>query len=502
MPERDFDLIVIGSGPGGQKAAIQASKLGRRVAVIERRERVGGVSIHTGTVPSKTLREAVLELLKRRNIEMMTSGGPNEEWEMVGAAYLRDRAARVVAAEATVVRDQFRRNRVTLLYGQASFVDPHTVEVRDGRATAPRYTADEVIVAVGTVPARPAGIPFDERRVLDSDGILEIHARVPRTMTVVGAGVIGVEYASIFAALGTRVTLVDQRPGLLSFADGEITEALQYLLRRRGVTFRFGEAVTGVERHGDLVMTTLQSGKRIPSDMVLYAIGRQGATDRLALDRAGLEPDRRGPIETDQCGRTAVEHIYAVGDVAGPPGLAATAFEEGRVAALVACGEEVNPMPELVPTCVYAIPELAMVGRTEEELTEASVPYVTGVARWNELARGLISGDEDGMLKILVSTEDRSLLGVHVLGTGAGDLVHVGQALLLRPAALDFLVSAVFNYPTFAESYKVAALDAMNRMRVLGLVDAAEEAAASPVPDAASNGHDRDVPMFVQRGGD
>ena len=491
MEERDFDLIVIGSGPSGQKAAIQAAKLGRSVAVIERRERVGGVSIHTGTVPSKTLREAVLELLKRRNIELMTSGGPTEEWEVIGATYLRDRAARVVAAEATVVRDQFRRNRVTLLYGEASFVDPHTIEVRDARASAQHYTAGRVVIAVGTTPSRPPSVPFDGSHVLDSDDILEIHSSVPRTMTVVGAGVIGVEYASIFAALGTRVTLVDQRPGLLSFADAEIAEALQYLLRRRGVTFRFGEAVTEVTRRGHLVLTTLASGKRIPADMVLYAIGRQGVTDRLRVNRAGLDTDKRGRIQADSCGRTAVPHIYAVGDVAGGMGLAATAFEQGRVAGLLTSGQAVDPMPELVPTGVYAIPELAMVGRTEEQLTEAAVPYVAGVARWNELARGLISGDEDGMLKLLVSTDDRALLGVHVLGTGATDLVHIGQALLGRPAALDFLVSAVFNYPTFAESYKVAALDAANRMRVLGMVDATEEAAATPAPPA-------DAPQFTR----
>jgi NAD(P) transhydrogenase len=390
-----------------------------------------------------------------------------------------------------VVRDQFRRNRVTVLYGEASFADPHTLEVRDARASVQRYTAEHIVVAVGTEPAHPGGIPFDGRRVVDSDDILQIESRVPRTMTVVGAGVIGVEYASIFAALGTRVTLVDQRPGLLSFADAELSEALQYLLRRRGVTFRFGEAVTEVARRGELVVTTLASGKRIPADSVLYAIGRQGVTDRLGVERAGLETDKRGRIHADACGRTAVPHIYAVGDVAGGLGLAATAFEQGRVAGLLACGQEVEPMPELVPTGVYAIPELAMVGRTEEQLTEASVPYVAGVARWNELARGLMSGDEDGMLKLLISTDDRALLGVHVLGTGATDLVHIGQALLGRPGGLDFLVSGVFNYPTFAESYKVAALDAMNRMRVLGLVDAGEEAAAAP---ARSDG----TPRFVR----
>ncbi|HEX8102682.1 MAG TPA: Si-specific NAD(P)(+) transhydrogenase [Solirubrobacteraceae bacterium] len=478
--EFDFDLIVIGSGPSGQKAAIQAAKLGRRVAVVERRERVGGVSIHTGTIPSKTLRQAVLELRDRRRIDLTASAPPMDEWEAVGAAYLRDRAARVVAAETAVVRDQLRRNRVNLLYGSGRFTGPQAIEVDDGRTTPHTYTAQEIVIAVGTVPARPPDVDFDDPDIMDSDEILS-RAGVPRTLAVVGAGVIGVEYASMFAVLGSKVTLIDQRPRLLTFADGEITEALQYLLRRAGVTFRLSEQVTGVERRDGQIVTSLASGKQIPCEAVLFANGRQGATADLHLEGAGLEPDKRGRLEVDECGRTAVDTVFAVGDVAqGSQGLAATAFEQGRQAGLVASGQSAELMPELIPTGVYAIPELGMVGRTEESLTEASVPYVTGVARWNELARGLITGDEDGMLKILVSPENRALLGVHVLGTGAADLVHIGQALLGRPGGVDFLVSAVFNYPTFAESYKVAALDALNRMRLLGLVEPDGE----PVPEA------------------
>jgi NAD(P) transhydrogenase len=485
--ERDFDLIVIGSGPSGQKAAIQAAKLGARVAVVERRERVGGVSIHTGTIPSKTLREAVLDLRKRRAIDLSHNASPAQELESLGAAYLRDRAARVVAAETAVVRDQLRRNDVTLLVGSAAFADEHTIELDDGYGTPVPHRAEELVIAVGTTPAHPPGVPFDDPGVLDSDGILEHHVRIPKSLTVVGAGVIGVEYASMFAVLGARVTLVDKRPRLLAFADGEIVEALQYLLRRSGVTFRFGEEVTGVERKGDMLLTTLASGKKLPSDVTLFAAGRQGATKALRLERAGLEADKRGRLEVDELGRTAVRHIFAVGDVVtGSHSLAATAFEQGRLAGLVSRGQPAHLMPELVPTGVYAIPELGMVGRTEEELTEASVPYVTGVARWSELARGLISGDEEGMLKLIVAPEDRSLLGVHVLGTGAADLVHVGQALLGRPEGVDFLVSAVFNYPTFAESYKVAALDVLNRMRVLGMLEQRESGEAStPAPEDA-----------------
>jgi NAD(P) transhydrogenase len=286
-------------------------------------------------------------------------------------------------------------------------------------------------------------------------------------MTVVGAGVIGVEYASMFAAVGTRVTLVDARDSLLPFVDREITTALTYLLRRRNVRFRFNEKVTAVERRGDRVITHLESGKEIPSHTLRYATGRQGAVDGHALAKAGLEADKRGRLVVDAEYRTPVPHIFAVGDVAGPPGLAATSMEQGRIAALAAFGEPVMQMPELVPTGIYSIPEISFVGKTEEELTEAAVPYVVGVSWYRELAKALMMRDEDGMLKILVSREDCSLLGVHVIGQQATDLVHIGQALIGRPGALDFLVSAVFNYPTLAEAYKVAGLDAMNRMRDL-----------------------------------
>jgi NAD(P) transhydrogenase len=471
----DLDLLVIGSGPSGQKAAIQAAKLGKRVAVVERRERLGGVSIHTGTIPSKTLREAVLEEVARRAFDAAPSGIIDREArERAAVEFLMDRTARVVATEAQVVREQFRRNGVAVLLGRAEFVDEHRVRVDDG-STEVELEAEQIVIAVGTVPARPAGVDFDDRRVIDSDGILKLEQRVPRTMTVVGAGVIGIEYASMFAALGTKVTVVDGRPRLLGFLDAEIAEALQFLLRRRSVTFRFGEKVESVELHDGGAVTHLASGKRLPSDTVLYASGRQGAVAGLGLERIGLEPNKRGQIPTDDAYRTKLPHIFAVGDVAGPPGLAATAFEQGRHAARHAFGDAPQQHPELVPTGVYAIPEVGMVGRTEEELTEAAVPYVPGIARFSELARGVMTGDEDGMLKILVSPEDRTLLGVHALGTNAADLVHIGQAAMAGGASVDFLVDAVFNYPTFAESYKVAALDAVNRLSLLP--------AAEPEPD-------------------
>jgi NAD(P) transhydrogenase len=336
--------------------------------------------------------------------------------------------------------------------------------VRIGDSDEP-IRAGQIVIAVGTRPARPGSVAFDDHTVIDSDGLLKMEHRVPRSMTVVGAGVIGVEYASMFGALGTKVTVVDKRERVLQFLDGEIGEAFQYLLRRRNVTIRLREAVAGVDTTaGGSPRVRLESGKEIVSETVLYAVGRQGDTDGLGLAAAGLEPDKRGRLPVDETYRTSVPHIFAVGDVAGG-GLAATAMEQGRIAALHAFGEPVAELPELVPTGVYAIPEIGMVGRTEEELTDAAVPYVPGIARWRELARGLMTGDEDGMLKLLVSPADGRLLGVHVIGTGATDLVHIGQAVMGGDAGIDFLVTAVFNYPTFAESYKVAALDAANRIR-------------------------------------
>ena len=464
----DLDLLVIGSGPGGQRAAIQAAKLGKRVGVAERRDRIGGVSIHTGTIPSKTLRQSILEALASRGADLPDPLHADRA-ESGAVGLLRDRTAQVIASETAVVREQFRRNGVGLLMGEASFQDDHTIRITDpdGDVADLTVTAEHVVIAVGTRPARPAGVDFDEHRVIDSDGVLHLEHPIPRTMTIVGAGVIGVEYTSMFAAMGVHVTLVDARDRLLPYLDRDIGVALQFLLRRRNVTFRFGEEVTSVERHGDRVITQLRSGKQIASRTLLYATGRQGDTETLALDRAGLEADRRGRVAVDADYRTAVPHIFAVGDVAGAPGLAATSMEQGRIAALAAFGEPVTHLSELVPTGIYAIPEISYVGRTEEELTEAEVPYVVGVAWWRELAKAMMMREEDGLLKILVSPEDGRLLGVHVIGAQATDLIHIGQALMDREGALDFLVTAVFNYPTLAEAYKVAGLDALNRMRDL-----------------------------------
>jgi NAD(P) transhydrogenase len=348
-----------------------------------------------------------------------------------------------------------------MLEGSARFVDAHTLAV-SGLADR-RVSAERVVIATGTRPARPPAVEFDDRTILDSDGLLQLD-RVPGSVVVVGAGVIGIEYASMFAALGAKVTVVEKRARLLDFCDAQITEGLQYHLRDLGVVFRFGEEVTAVERHDGAALTHLASGKRVAADVVLYAAGRQGETEELELANAGLEADERGRISVGADYRTAVEHIYAAGDVIGWPSLAATSMEQGRLAAAHAFGHEAALMSELLPIGIYTIPEISFVGRTEEELTDAAIPYEVGISRYRELARGQILGDAYGILKLLVSPEDRRVLGVHVLGTNATELVHIGQAVMGFRGTVDYLVDAVFNYPTLAESYKVAALDAKNKL--------------------------------------
>jgi NAD(P) transhydrogenase len=464
----NYDLAVIGSGPGGQRAAVAAAKLGFRVAVIERRREVGGVCVHTGTIPSKTIREAVLYLSGLRARSFYGSSYRVKRDVTVDDLALPTR--QVVAREAEVVSDQLTRNLVDVYTGTASFVDAHTLQIRD-EASGQRITADKVVIACGTRPARPASVAFDGRHVVDSDELLRLE-RIPRSIVVVGAGVIGLEYASMLAALGVEVTVVERGERMLDFVDIEVVEALQYHLRELGVVFRLGEHVDAVETHASGALCVLQSGKVIAAGMVLYSAGRQGATDTLELGNAGLEADGRGRVVVDEHYRTAVDHIYAVGDVIGFPALAATSMDQGRLAAHHAFGEPAHSMPALVPIGIYTIPEISYVGRTEAELTAAAVPYEVGVARYRELARGQIMGDTQGLLKLLVHQHDHTLLGVHIFGSNATELVHIGQAVMGGGATVDYLLDAVFNYPTLAEAYKVAALDAANRLRAVERVSA------------------------------
>jgi NAD(P) transhydrogenase len=464
----DYDLLVLGSGPSGQKAAIAATKLGRRVGIIDRRDMIGGVCINTGTVPSKTLREAVLYLtgLSQRDLY----GSSYRVKEEITVADLGARTQHVISRQTDVIRNQLSRNHVAMITGTGRFADAHALWVDSGDGRESRVTADKIIIAAGTRPARPDSVDFDDRTIVDSDGVINLEA-VPRSMVVVGAGVIGMEYASMFAALGTKVTVVERRPQMLDFCDDEIIESLKYHLRDLSVSFRFGEEVASVERHQTAALCILKSGKKIVADTVMYSAGRQGQTDDLALEAAGLEADKRGRIKVDSNFRTAVDNIYAVGDVIGFPALASTSMEQGRLAAHHACGEPTRDMHALQPIGIYTIPEISFVGKTEEELTDANTPFEVGVARYRELARGQIVGDSYGMLKLLVSPDDGRLLGVHVFGTGATEIVHIGQAVMGCGGTVDYLVDTVFNYPTLSEAYKVAALDASNKIRNITRID-------------------------------
>ena len=461
--------MVLGSGPGGQKAAIAAAKLGRRVAVVEKRNMIGGVCINTGTIPSKTLREAVLYLTGLNQRELY--GASYRVKEEITVADLGMRTQHVIGREIQVIRSQLARNHVTVLQGTGRFLDPHTIGITGEGQEEKKVTADKIVIATGTSPARPGSVEFDDKTIIDSDAILRLD-RIPETLVVVGAGVIGIEYASMFAALGTKVTVVERRDRMLEFCDLEIVEALKYHLRDLAVTFRFGENVAAVERRPRGALTLLESGKIIPADCVMYSAGRQGKTAELCLEAAGLTADDRGRIKVDENFVTEVPHIYAVGDVIGFPALAATSMEQGRLAAQHACGEPAGDLAELPPIGIYTIPEISFVGRSEDELTRDKVPFEVGVSRYRELARGQIIGDSYGMLKLLVSPETRRLLGVHVFGTGATELVHIGQTVMGCGGTIDYLVNAVFNYPTLAESYKVAALDAMNKMRTVARLTA------------------------------
>ncbi len=466
MLDAMYDLIVVGSGPAGQRAAIQAAKLNKRVAVVERTTVLGGICINVGTIPSKTLREAVLYLSGYR------------EHGIYGAAYtvkqnitmddLLFRTDHVVRHEIDVVRHQLARNRVDILNAEASFVDPHTLRLRfDADRSVREITAAHVIIATGTEATRDEHIPFDDRRICSSDTILQLK-RLPRSLTVVGAGVIGIEYASLFATLGVRVTVIDKRTRLLPFIDGEIAETLAYHLRENRVLLRLGEEVSGMELVEDgadgRVKIHLASGKQAVTDTALYSVGRTGNTDALNLDAAGVATDGRGRIKVNADYQTEVPHIYAAGDVIGFPSLASTSMEQGRIAACHAFGIEAKSVPELFPYGIYSIPEISMVGKHEEELTAQGVPYEVGKSQYREIARGQIIGDSTGLLKLIFHLDTRELLGVHIIGEGAAELVHIGQAVMAFNGTIDYFVNTVFNYPTLAECYKTAAFDGVNRL--------------------------------------
>lgn len=462
----DYDLVVIGSGPAGQRAAIQASKLDKKVAVIEKTTVVGGVSVNLGTIPSKTLREAVLDLSGFRSRAFY--GASYRVKENITIQDLLVRTNQVIAHEIDIARHQLLRNHVELISASASFIDDHTLQLDliDG-STSRFISAGAIVIATGTETTRDKHVPFDGKRIFTSDDILHLD-QLPRTIAVVGAGVIGCEYASIMAALGVRVTLIDARHQLLSFVDEEVSAELCHHLREARVTLRLGESVKSLEivktETGDRVRLNLDSGKTIITEKALYSVGRTGATSKLHLAAAGIEPDERGRLRVNAHFQTSTPHIYAVGDVIGFPALASTSMEQGRLAACHAFGVKAKSVPELFPYGIYSVPEISMVGKNEEELTKAGVAYEIGKARYKEIARGQIVGDVTGLLKLIFHSETRKLLGVHIIGEGASELIHIGQAVLSFGGTVDYFVNTVFNYPTLAECYKVAAFDGINRL--------------------------------------
>jgi NAD(P) transhydrogenase len=464
----DYDLLVIGSGPAGQRAAIQGAKLDKRVAIVERKAVLGGCSINLGTIPSKTLREAVLELSGYRSREFY--GASYTVKQNITIQDLLSRTNRVIHNELDVTRHQLMRNDVELLAAEASFAGPDTVRLDhvDG-STSRVIRARKIVIAAGTETTRDPHIPFDGKQIFTSDDILHLD-RLPRTLAVVGAGVIGCEYASIFAALGVRVTLIDKRDRLLPFVDAEIADTLCHHLRENRATLRLNESVNKLEvvkdEHGARVRLYLDSGKTVHAEKALYSVGRTGATGSLNLESAGLACDSRGRLTVDEHHLTEIPNIYAVGDVIGFPALASTSMEQGRLAVCHAFGVKARSVRENFPYGIYAVPEISMVGKTEEELSEAAIPYEIGKARYKEIARGQILGDVTGLLKLIFHSETRKLLGVHIIGEGASELIHIGQAVLSFGGKIDYFIDTVFNYPTLAECYKVAAFDGVNRLGI------------------------------------
>lgn len=458
----DYDLLVIGCGPAGQRAAIQAAKMRKRVAIIDRREVVGGVCVNTGTIPSKSFKEAVLFLTGIRQRKIYGAGFRVKT--DIKMSDLTLRCNHVMQIEIETIKNQLQRNHVDTLYGHARFVDPHTVEISSSAGIV-RKSAERFVIAVGARPYRPPNVQFNGDSVFDSDDVLNLK-KLPRELTVVGGGVIGTEYASMFAALGVSVTMVDQRKRLLGFVDEELIDCFHYQMRSMGVRLRLGEEVASCAPREDAqVVTALKSGKVIVSDCVLYSAGRVSATDDLGLDRLGLTADERGKLTVNENFQTAVPHVYAAGDVIGFPALASTSARQGRLASCHAFGIEEKTMDVPLPFGIYAIPEISYVGRNEEELTKEGIPYESGIARYREIARGQLLGDENGMLKVLFHRETGAVLGVHIIGEYATELIHIGQAVMALGGGLNYLKDAVFNYPTLAECYKVAALDGYNKLR-------------------------------------
>ena len=459
-----YDLIIIGSGPAGRAAAIQAGKLKRKVLVVDRKDRLGGVSVHTGTIPSKTLRETVLNLSGYR--ERSFYGRSYRVKDNIDAGDLKARLHMTLDHEVDVLEHQFNRNHVDTLLGMAKFVGPNEIEVATEAGDTSRITGDKFLIATGTKTYRPDYVPFNGRTVVDSDEFLEM-SEIPRSLVVVGAGVIGVEYATMFSALDVTVTLIEPRDSFLDFIDSALISDFTHQIKENGVDLRLGSAITQIEDAGKHVEVSLENGRHVRADMLLFAAGRMGATDKLGLEVVGLKTDHRGRLEVDRKSyQTKVPHIYAAGDVSGHPSLASTSLQQGRVAGCHALDTPTLGESPWFPYGIYSVPEISTCGMSEEEMQEREIPYEIGVARFRETSRGQIMGLEHGMLKMLVSLKTRRVLGVQIVGEGATELIHIAQAVLNLKGTVDYFVKNTFNYPTLAEAYKIAGLDAFNRMPI------------------------------------
>ncbi|MDE4133450.1 Si-specific NAD(P)(+) transhydrogenase [Phaeobacter sp. QD34_3] len=464
MSQYDYDLVIIGSGPSGRTAAIQAGKLKRRVLVIDRKDRLGGVSVHTGTVPSKTLRETVLNLTGWR--ERSFYGRAYRVKDQIDAEDLKARLHMTLDHEVDVLEHQFNRNHVEWLAGLARFTGPNEVEVATEAGDTTRVTAEKFLIATGTRTYRPDDVPFNGKTVVDGDEFLEME-EIPRSLIVVGAGVIGVEYATMFSALDVRVTLIEPRETFLDFIDRTIIQDFTHQIRENGVDLRLGSAIEKIEDEGSHIEVSMANGRHVRGEMLLFAAGRMGNTDSLNLKAVGLETDHRGRISVERkTYQTAVPHVYATGDVIGHPSLASTSLQQGRVAACHALETPTVPESPWFPYGIYSVPEISTCGMSEEELQERGVPYEVGIARFRETSRGHIMGLEHGMLKMLFSLKTRRVLGVQIVGEGATELIHIAQAVLNLKGTVEYFVQNTFNYPTLAEAYKIAGLDAFNRMPI------------------------------------
>jgi NAD(P) transhydrogenase len=458
----NFDFLVIGSGPAGQRAAIQAAKLGKTVGLIDRWPEVGGVLVHTGTIPSKTLREAILYLTGWHQRGFY--GRDYRVKPVINIDDLKQRLTFTIEHETEVMRNQLVRNGVEIIRGTASFLDPHKLRVDTADGTASEYRAEKILIATGTYPRRPSDVPFDDETIVDSDDLLRLKS-LPRRLTVVGAGVIGIEYASMFCALDVEVTLVHERPTMLGFLDRDLAQEFMRRMKETGMEFRLGSRIENIARDkGDNIVTRLADRSEIESDVLLYTAGRTGCTSALKLKNAGLAANKREQLDVNAHYQTAVPHIYAAGDIIGFPSLGSISMEQGRLVARHAFGQAVHNHLGSFPYGIYTVPEISMIGRTEQELIEQNITYEAGVARYRETARAQIMGLSEGMLKLLVDRHDQRLLGVHIIGHGATELIHIGQAVMRLDGTLDYFVDNVFNYPTLAETYKIAALDASNRL--------------------------------------